>query len=295
MIRHNLIEYALLCLLALVWGASYLFISVSLETIPPATLMASRVLIAALILWGVMVAKGLRFPLWPRWPSLFGQSILNATGAWLLLAWGQQYTDSGLSAVINSTSPIFVVLFSVFIPHLPTPIGRCIAGAVLGFLGVVLIIGPTALEGLGQNVIAQLAILGGAALYGLAALNGRKFGDLPPLVTATCTLVCAGMVLIPLALITDRPWTLSPTPISLLSTLALAVFSTAVAMILYFRLINTLGSLGTASQAYLRAGVGLGLGVFVLGEVLTLLTFVGLMTTITGVLLINWPVSRTST
>ena len=285
-------EYLLLGVLALVWGASYLFIDVALESFPPATLMTLRVLIAATLLWGLMSFKGLRFPPRNRWGALFVQSILNASGAWLLLAWGQQYTESGLAGVINSTSPIFVVIFSALLSNLTTPSPRKICGAVLGIAGVVFIIGPSALSGLGQNVAAQLAILAGAALYGMAAIRGRHFSDLNPIVTSTATLVWAAVVLLPIALIMEQPWTLSPSPKSLTALGALGIFSTAMALLIYFRLVNTLGSLGTASQAYLRAGISVALGVVILGERMSLQTSLGLGVVILAVILINWPAKR---
>lgn len=281
-------EYALLGLLALLWGSSYLFAKVALATIPPFTLVAMRVSIAALILCAVLRALGQALPRdAATWRMLFVQSMLNSSAAWALLAWGQQHIDSALAGVLNSTSPIFVCLIALaFVPR-EAPGRSQVAGALLGLFGVALILGIDALRGLGREVLAQLAVLGSAALYGWAALHGRHLRHLPAPVTAAGTMLLAVLVLVPASLVVDRPWTLAPAAGSLLAALALGVFCTGCALLLYFRLIRTLGPLRTASQSYLRSGVSVLLGIVVLGEQFTSLVAAGLGVIILGVALIN--------
>ncbi len=282
-------EFALLALLALLWGSSYLFIKVAVAEIPPLTLIAARATIAALILTAVMWGRGQTFPRdRATLGGLFIQSLLNATLAWVLLAWGAQFLDSSLASVLNSTSPIFVFFLTlIFSRHeAATPIR--LAGAVIGIAGVTLIVGVEALDGLGVQVAGQLAALGGAFIYGCAAIYGRRFSHLSPTVTAAATMIWAMVVLIPAALIVDRPWALQPSPQAIAATLALGVFSTGIALVIYFRLIRTLGSMGAASQAYLRAGVGVLLGVVLLGEHIPPTVALGLAASILGVMLINW-------
>jgi drug/metabolite transporter (DMT)-like permease len=228
------------------------------------------------------------------WRALFVQSLLNATAAWTLLAWGQQYVDSGLAGVLNSTSPVFVFFITLLVTRHETLTALKLAGALLGVAGVTLIIGVDVLAGLGRQVAAQLAVLLGAFLYGCAAINGKRFGHLPPTVTAAAVMLSATAVLLPAALLIDRPWTLRPTAISLLAAATLAVFCTALALLLYFRLVRTLGSMGVASQAYLRAGVSVLLGVLLLGETFRPSVGLGLLAVILGVAAINlvWPKRR---
>jgi len=281
------VEFALLGLLALLWGSSYLFIRIAVAEIPPLTLIAARVSGATLVLGLVLLGQGQRLPRDGRmWRALGVQAFLNSIGAWTVLAWGQQFVDAGLASVLNSTSPIFVIaLTAVFVRAAPVA-PRKIVGAVLGFSGVVLIIGFEALQGLGASVAGQLACLTGALMYAGAALYGRRFGTLGAAVTATATMIWASAVLVPLAVIVDQPWTLTPGPRAILATLALSVLCTGLALVLYFRLLQTLGALGTASQAYLRAGVGLFLGVVFLGETLPVLALVGVGLALVGVVLI---------
>ncbi|MEH6547257.1 MAG: EamA family transporter [Sneathiella sp.] len=283
-------EYFLLGLLALLWGSSYLFIRVGLETIPPTTLVTMRVGIAAIILLLVIRIQGHSLPKDPAtWKNLVIQAFFNSFGAWVLLAWGQQYVESGLAGVLNSTSPIFVFFLTWVITRHEAVSFRKALGAFIGLGGVILIIGVDALQSLGQQVFAQLAILLSAVFYGYAAIFGRRFSHLPPTVTAAGVMLSASVVLIPASLIIDKPWTLSPSLLSVAAVTALGIFGTAVALLLYFRLIHTLGSLGTASQAYLRMGVSVMLGIVFLGEEFSLVVGIGLLTAFLGVALINLP------
>jgi len=267
-----------------------MFIRVGLETIPPMTLIAMRVSIAAVLLLIVMRWQGYHLPRdTTTWRHLVVQSFLNSFGAWALLAWGQQYVESGLATVLNSTSPIFVFFITWTALRQESMSSKKICGAFLGLGGVVLIIGVDALASLGQEVVGQLAVLMSAFLYGCAAIYGKRFSNLPPTVTAASVMITAMIVLIPASLIVDEPWTLSPSWISLGAVLTLGSFGTGVALLLYFRLIQTLGPLGVASQAYLRMGVGVLLGIFILGEQFSLVVGLGLILSIMGVMLINMP------
>lgn len=275
-------------MLASLWGSSYLLIKLALGSLPAVTVIAARVALACLLLFLVMRWQQVSLPSdWRTWRQLFLQSLLNASGAWLLLTWGQQYIDSGLAGVLNSTSPLFVVLITLLITRHEVINGFKVFGVFLGLAGVVLIVGPSALNDIGQQVLAQLAALGGAVLYAFAAINGKKFRHLPPVVTATGTLLCAAVVLIPLSLFIDKPSQLTPTLTSIAAVIALAVLSTAVAFLLYFRLLQTLGSLRVASQAYLRAAISVLLGVVLLHEQLTPALLLGICCALGGVALIN--------
>ncbi|QDG79789.1 EamA family transporter [Labrenzia sp. PHM005] len=283
-------EFGLLGLLALLWGSSYMWINVALDTIPPFTLITLRVGLASLVLLGILALRGLKLPTDRKtWRLFFVQSIVNSTGPWMLLAWGQQSVDSAVASVLNSTSPLFVFFLSlVLMSGSERPALLQLLGALAGVAGIVLIVGTGALESLGGAFIPQVAVLAGAALYGIAAIRGRRFAHLPPMVTAAGTLICATVTLLPFSLVLDQPWALQISNESLTAAGVLSVFCTAFAFLIYFRLINTIGSMGTASQAYLRSGVGVVLGVVFLNETLDLETFAGICLAIFGVLLINW-------
>lgn len=284
------IEGAFLALLALLWGSSYLFVKIAVAEIPPVTLIAMRVTIAAILLLGVVYLKGDTLPRDPRtWKMLFIQSVFNSIGAWTILAWGQQYVDSGLASVLNSTAPIFVFFITLLITRHESVSPLKLGGAMLGLIGVVLIVGTEALNGFGTQLAGALAALTGALLYACAAIYGKNLAHLTPAVSSAGTMIWAALCLVPLSLALDKPWALDPAPSALAAALILSIFCTAGALLIYFRLLQTLGSLGTTSQAYLRAGVGVALGVIFLGEQISLMVGIGLLAAILGVVAINIP------
>ena len=291
--QGSMVEIALLALLAFLWGSSYLLIKLAVETIPPVTLIAARVTVAAILLSAVVVWSGERLPKDRQtWQRLLLQAFFNSIGAWTVLAWGQQYIDSGLASVLNSTSPIFVFFITLLITRHEATNARRLLGACIGLAGVILIVGIDALESVGQQVIAQAAVLLGAILYACAAIYGKRFAHLSPTVTATGTMIWASICLVPISLIIEQPWTLRPSALSLFAAIILAVFCTGLALIIYFRLIQTLGSLATTSQSYLRAGIGVLLGILLLGEKIDPVVALGLGAAILGVALINMPRSQ---
>ena len=287
-------EFVLLACLAALWGSSYLWIKVALEGIPPLTLIAIRVSIAALMLIAVSGLLRLDWSIDGRTGRmLFVQSFLNSIGAWTILAWGQQYVDSGLAGVLNSTSPIFVLLFTMFWTRHEAVTSLKLLGCLFGVAGVVMIIGFDAFNSVGQQVVAQLAVLIGAIMYAGAAIYGKqRFNHLHPTVTAAGTMIIATVCLVPLSLAIDRPWTLNPSAQAIAAAVILGVFCTGLALLLYFRLLRTIGSIGVASQAYLRAGLSVLLGVVILGEQLTIVLALGVLATIAGVAMINVPARR---
>lgn len=283
-------ELALLALLALLWGASYLFIKMAVTEIPPITLIALRVFGAAVFLIIVMRIRSEKLPRDSKtWRMLFLQAIFNSIGAWSVLAWGQQYVDSGLASVLNSTSPIFVFLITATITRHEPLGGRKLLGAGVGLFGVTLIVGADALSGIGSQFVGQIACLIGALLYAGAAIYGKHFGHISAVATAAGTMIWASIILAPMALIIDQPWNLTPSHEAIMATLVLSILCTGVALLLYFRLVRTLGSMGVASQAYLRAGVGVILGMVFLNETFSLPIALGLAAAILGVILINSP------
>ena len=279
------VELGLLLLLATLWGASYSFIKIGVATIPPITLIAARTLVAGLILLAIIRLRGLRLPTDPGiWRRFLFQACLNSVIPFTAIAWAEQTTDAGLAAILNSTTPIFTFLITLLVTRHEPVTSRRLFGVAAGLAGTCLIIGVQALSGLGHALWAQLAIVAATICYAGAAIFGRNFKGLDPMLPAAGSLLCGAVILIPLSLIIDRPWTLEPSQNSILALLGLAVFSTAAAFTIYFRLIQTLGSVGTTAQAYLRVPIGVGIGVIFLGERLTSTAWLGLAFVIIGVI-----------
>jgi drug/metabolite transporter (DMT)-like permease len=283
-------ELALLLALATLWGASYAFIKVGVATIPPLTLIAARTAIAGVLLLAIMRWRGIRLPTDAiSWRRFLFQAGLNSVIPWTLLAWGERSLDAGIATILNSTSPIFAFFLTLAITRHEALASRKLFGIIAGMAGICLIVGVQALAGLGEQLVAQLVTVLAAICYAGAAIFGRGFKGLDPMAPAAGSLISGAAVLIPASLIVDQPWTLAPSTSSMLALLGLAVFSTAFAFVIYFRLIQTLGSIGTTAQAYLRVPIGVALGVLFLGERLTATAWIGLACVVIGVAAMTVP------
>jgi len=280
----NAREYVLLVVLAILWGASYAFIRLGVATIPPVTLIAARTLIGGALLFAMLAARGYAMPLEvAMWRRFMFQALLNSVVPFTLIAWAEQTVEAGLTTILCSTSPIFTFLITFAITrHEPVTFSK-LFGVVAGIGGICLIVGVEALSGIGKALVADFALIAATLCFAGAAIFGRGFGTLDPMVPATGSMLCGSMVLLPISLMVEQPWTIAPSAASVMALLALSVFSTAFAFALYFRLVRTLGSVGVTAQAYLRVPVGVAIGVAFLGESLAPSVLVGLAGVIAGV------------
>lgn len=293
LVTSKAVDILLLIVLSTLWGASYTFIRVGVETIPPVTLIAARTLIAGLLLIVWMSVSGVAMPgSWVIWKRLFVQAFLNSVIPFTLIAWAEQYVEAGVATILNSTAPVFVFFVTWFLTKHEAVTTRKLVGVIAGLLGICLIIGFSALNGLGDQVLPQLAIVAATICYAGAAIYGRSFQGLSPLVPAAGSLIAGAIVLIPISLIFDRPWALQPTFNSTAALLLLSVFSTAIAFVIYFRLVQTLGSVGTTSQAYLRVPIGVAIGAIFLGESLSPTIWMGLGCVVIGVATMTIPARK---
>ncbi|SCB07603.1 DMT family transporter [Rhizobium hainanense] len=284
--RPNLTtELLLLLALATCWGASYTFIRVGVATIPPITLIAARTLIAGLVLLAIIRWRGLSLPRdAATWKRFLIQSCLNSAIPFTLIAWAEQTVDAGLATILNSTTPIFAFLIAAFLLRSEPLTGRKLFGVIVGMAGICLVIGLDALHGMGRQLLPQLSVVVASICYACAALFGRNFKGLDPMMPAAGSLLCGAALLIPASLVFEHPWQIAPSTASILSLLGLSVISTALAFSIYFRLIQTLGSVGTTAQAYLRVPIGVGICVIFLGEPLSPTAAIGLVCVVAGVM-----------
>jgi drug/metabolite transporter (DMT)-like permease len=287
------VELALLLVLATLWGASYTFIRVAVATIPPITLIAGRTAIAGALLLVIMHWRGVKMPRdAANWRRFLFQACLNSVIPWTMIAWGERTLDAGLATILNSTSPIFTFFLTLAISQHEALTARKLFGVVAGMAGICLIVGVQALAGFGEQLTAQIITVAAAVCYAGAAIFSRGFKGLDPMAPAAGSLVCGAAILIPVGLVVEQPWTLVPSTNSLLALLGLAVFSTAAAFVIYFRLIQTLGSVGTTAQAYLRVPLGVALGVLFLGEHLSPTAWIGLACVVVGVAAMTIPARK---
>jgi drug/metabolite transporter (DMT)-like permease len=289
--RPNMtVELALLLVLATLWGASYSFIKIGVATIPPITLIAARTAIAGLLLLAIMRGRGLALPRdTATWRRFLFQACLNSVIPWTLIAWAERSLDAGLATILNSTSPIFTFLLTLAVARHEAVAARKLFGVLAGMIGICLIVGVQALGGLGTQLVAQIATVVATICYAGAAVFSRGFKGLDPMAPAAGSLLAGAAILVPASIVVEQPWTLTPSAGSLLALLGLTIFSTALAFAIYFRLIQTLGSVGTTAQAYLRVPIGVALGVLLLGESLTPTAWIGLACVVIGVAAMTIP------
>jgi drug/metabolite transporter (DMT)-like permease len=274
------LEWGMLLVLSLFWGGSFFFVGIAVKELPPLTIVALRTSLAAIILWACAPALGLVMP--RRREALaafFIMGLLNNAIPFCLIVWGQTQLASGLASILNATTPLFTVLAGHFLSAEDRMTPLRLTGAVCGLFGVAIMIGPQLVDGLGGSVPAELAILGAAVSYAFASLFGRRIRRLgiDPIATATGQITASSLVLIPLALVVDRPWTL-PTPgiATFAAIAAIASLSTALANILYFRILAGAGATNVVLVTLLAPVSSILLGAVFLNEHLEFRHFVGL-------------------
>lgn len=274
------VEWALLFTLSLLWGASFLFVAVSVKTVPPLTLVTARMVLAAVVLYVIVRAIGTRLPADRRsWRDFLIMGMLNNFIPFSLIAWGQSYIASGLASILNATSP----LFAVVVAHLLTSNERMtpsrVTGVLTGFAGVAIMFGPSVFRGVGGDLLPMLACLGAALAYALSVVFALRFSrrGIAPLPTATGQMIGASVIMIPIMLIADRPWTLAmPSPTVIGAVVCLGVLSTSLAYVIYYRILATAGSVNLTLVTFLMPITAVLLGALVLGEWLEPRHFLGM-------------------
>jgi drug/metabolite transporter (DMT)-like permease len=266
--RMSALEWGLLLTLSILWGGSFFFQKVALAALPPFTVLLARVGLAAAALGLAVRVTGHRLPpLGRAWAAFAIMATLNNVIPFSLILWGQTRIASGLAAILNACTPLFTAVLAHFVTADERLTPRRIAGVLLGLAGVVLMIGPDTLGGLGHDVAAQLAVLAAGVSYACAGIFGRRFAGTPPLVTATGQATASTLLILPVALLVDRPWALTaPAARVWLALLGLAIISTALGYVVYFRILATAGATNLLLVTLLIPVIALLLGTYALDE-----------------------------
>ncbi len=263
-------EWLLLVTLSVLWGGSFFFNALALAELPPLTVVLGRVAVAAAVLWTVIALSGRRLQLSASLCLAFVvMGMLNNAVPFALIVWGQTRIGSGLASILNATMPLFTVLLAHWLTLDERITPARLLGVVCGLAGVAVMIGPAALAGFGLDVLAQLAVLAAAMSYALAGIFGRRFKGTPLLVTAAGQLTASSLILFPVVLLVDAPLRLpAPSPLTWAAVLALAVLSTALAYLIYFRILARSGATNLSLVTLLIPVSALVLGTTILGETL---------------------------
>lgn len=275
--RMGALEWGLVVLLSLLWGGAFFCTELALAGLPPLTVVLGRVGFAALTLWAVGALTGHRLPLAPRlWGAFLVMGFLNNLLPFSLIISAQVHIEGGLAAILNATTPLFTVLLAAGLTTDERLTPARLAGLQLGLAGVVVLVGPEALRGLGAAGLSQLAVLAAACSYACAAIFGRRFRDLPALSVATGQVTCSSLLALPLVLLLERPWALQPDAAVWLGLLGLALPGTALAYLIYFRVLATAGATNLMLVTFLIPPSALLLGALFLGERLSWSGFAGM-------------------
>lgn len=282
-------DWAILILLSFLWGGSFLFAKIAVAEVPPFTIVLIRVAGGALVLAFVVKLLGLGMPreraVWARFLTL---SMLSNVIPFSLIVYGQTQIGAGLASILNATTP----LFTLIVTHLVTQDEKLtplrLAGVMAGFAGVTVMLGPSAASGLSGPLLAQLAVLLAAFSYGWAGWYGRRLTGLNPLQAALGQVTTSSLVMLPLALLTEHPWTLPmPSMAAVVSLAGLAIFSTALAYGLYFRLLARVGAGNASLVTFLIPPSALLMGIVFLDEHLTLWQGAGMVGIGAGLALVD--------
>jgi drug/metabolite transporter (DMT)-like permease len=260
-------EWFLLITLSVLWGGTFFCSEVALDEVQPSTLVMGRVGIAALALLAAVHASGHRMARDASlWIAFLVMGVLNNLLPFSLIFWGQLEIAGGLASILIATTPLFTVSLAHFLTRDERSTPSRLAGLLLGVAGIVVMIGPEALRGLGLDLLAQLAVLGAALSYAFAGIYGRRFRGQPPLVTAAGQVSASTLMMLPVALL-HAPWD-GPLPgaTTWAAIFGIAILGTALAYILYFRILASAGATNLLLVTFLIPVSALVLGIGVLGE-----------------------------
>ncbi len=287
-VRTNRIDWLVFLTLGIIWGSSYLFIKLAVDTFGTFTLVSFRLLIGAALLW--VVIRIAHQPL-PRERRMYGHlvvmAVVNIMIPFILITWAEQSVDSSLAAILTSPVPLFaIVLSALFLPDEPMRVNG-VAGLIVGFIGVIIITSP-GLTGTGGSITGELALLGAACSYGVGAVYARRnVRGLPPMVPAVFQVSFAAIMATTLAVLFEHPWTVSLDAESVFSILWLGLLGSGVAYLLVFRLFAHWGATRTTLIAYVIPVVGITLGFLVLAEPIDARILFGTALVVAGVGLVN--------
>lgn len=282
-------DWGILMMLALVWGSSFLLIELGLTGFGPLTLVFLRIALAVPLMLVAMRFMGQRLPRDRHsWWQLTIIGFLNLAFSQALFFWAQTRIDSSLASILNATVPLWGVLLAHYFTADERATPAKTLGVIIGFSGLVVMVGPSALAGVGQDIPAQLACLLATACFAGAAVYARRLvGHVQPMAAATGQMITAAVMLLPLPLLFETPFASPPSPTAIAALLTLALVATSFTYLLYFRLIATAGASNAMLIALLMPPVAIVLGVTVLGESLTSGDIAGMALILVGLVIID--------
>ena len=263
-------DWVLLAALILIWGTAFLAIDVAVESLPPATLVAARVGIAAGVLCVAVLGRGLRLPRPGRvWIRFLLLAVVGNALPFYAISWGQQRVESGLAGILMAVMPLATLVLAHYFVAGEFMTRRRAAGFVIGLGGVFVLTGPSALAQIGgeaSDLTRQAAVLAGALCYAVNTILARRMPQMHSLVLSACVMLMASAVMLPVAVLLDRPWTVSPLPASIGAAVWLGLVPTGVATVLYFLIVSRAGPTFLSLMNYVIPVVAMLTGIALAGE-----------------------------
>lgn len=286
--RMSLTEWAMVLATGVFFGSSFVFINVAVESLPPLSVAAGRALVAGVFIWAFLRLAGEKLPRPGRdWGPLLIIGLLTGAIPFATIAFGQRYIESGLAGILFGAIPVFAIFLTHFLVAGERLSANKLLGGFTGLAGVVIVVGPGALGGIGDQLVGQAVTLIAALSYTLGVIYGRLRPQVTPRLPAAGQNLGGAFFLVPLSLAIDAPWTLSPGSDALWALLAMGVLSTAIPALLLFRLIKTAGATNASLATFFIPVAAVVIGWAALGEHLHWTALAGLAVILAGAAIVN--------
>ena len=283
----TLADWGLLLGASVLVGSTFLFINIAVKEVSPVVIAALRALISAFICWIVMRAYGARLPrTWQGWRPLLLLGVLTCAIPFGTVAWGQQHIESGMGGILFGTMPILAVLLAPLLLAEETFTRRALIGGVVGFAGIILLMGPSVVANAGDQILGIVVTFLGPMSHTLGAIYTRRQTDLNPRAMVTGSMIFGSVVLVPLAFAVEAPLTLDPGVGAIAAIIATGVF-TGTGFCMYFLVISRVGAMRSSLVPLFFPVVAVVLGAVVLGERLPIEAFIGLALILAGALAVS--------
>jgi drug/metabolite transporter (DMT)-like permease len=281
--------WGLLVFLSFLWGGSFFLTSVAIKEITPFTLVFFRLTIADIALLIIIIAIGARIPRdLPTWWQFLVLGTFGSALPFSLIFWGMLKVSGGLASILTSMTPLSTIIIAHFFTTDEKLTWRRLWGVLVGVGGVIVVVGPSVLSDSNSDIAAQVAILAASVCYGIAGVYGKRFFGMPPVVVAFGQVASAAVLMLPMALVFEHPFTQNmPSASAIASVVALALFSSALAFIVFFRILMRVGATNVVLVTLLIPVTAIFLGAAILGEKLLLRHFAGLAVIVCGLLIVD--------
>lgn len=291
--KPQTVDFLALLALSLMWSSSFLFIKIAVETISPLSVAAGRLLIGALILYIFMKVKGIDLPRDGRsWLFFFGIGLIGNVIPFSLISWAELTVDSSIASILIGSLPLISFVLGHFFTSDEKLTPDRTLGVLVGFVGIIILIGPDAILSMGDSVQGQFAIILGGGGYVIASFMARSMPKMEPRARAAGVLITASLISVPMALVVEQPWTMDPTPISLAALVVLGIFPTAIATLLLFFVIMRVGATFVALNNYLNPALGVIWGYVFVNEIPSVQTYSGLILILAGMVFTQLKLSK---